>query len=647
MAKLNPLVAAHMQKKIPGYAAGGDVAPEGNAQLADAIPPEQLQNLKAMRYELPSQTTPQSSPLPEYSDVFGKPAAQDIVNRFRSAPPITAEQSAEVLAPKELPAVNGPRGMTALTPEVLPPEAPPMRGAAAMFPGETMPAPYTGGLPAATGPLAAASMMGGELAAPALAGVGLGNAAVKGLDSLTDGKYSDIVGAPGAWLGKKVYGGEDETPEWSGTTGHSDRPGTPNGPSLFDMVSAKYQDKTPEMTSAEAEAPTVTKGTRAPAAGDDGADDADQKKNAAVKTPSVNPIVARYLKDREDMKTAQDKANTNQAIAGISRAGGLAASSTYGATRGLDEGTFKELDANANRPVAALQATQEAGKKSLDEQQHMMKAQAEQEASDPNSPLAKQLRQVYGPIFKKAGLPTNSLDTMSAADIKAYAQNPLEFIEKEKVLESNKQLQLEVLKSRMATEQNNKNVGHLQTAQTGFNHDATKANQAMQAADDALANIQLAKSNPVAYSGTAIQMARAMAGGQRINKQELDRMGGSQAVMDRLGQVAKEMQSGTLSDKNAQFFTEVAQSMKKAAMDDVHGIAKRHAQQYSQLSGEPLETAYQKISGTPMPQAAAPSPQGAPTGDAVQVKDPAGKIRWIPKDQVKAALANHGTLVGQ
>jgi len=640
-------IAASLHNAHPNekrYADGGTVPLEGNATLADALSPEQLANYKAMSYELPSQSSGASSTLPDYNELMSKPYAQDIVNQNAMPRPSTAEQAAEVLAPKELPAVIGERGLAPLAGQgTAEAAAEASSNLPAVIPeaSSNLPAVIpeaSSNLPAVLPEAASAASEGSIMrAAGALASkLGL---------PLTVA-YEMLKSTPGA-----PEGDPDESKAKDAATKRSrdikmdavDASSLPPpvglgaSPSLFDMVSDKYKDLTPGMESGDSEvtskqaATPVAHSTSAPA------------QSPAAPT-SVNPVLAKYLQDRQELENAQQVSNKNRLIAGLSGAGGMLASSTYASNKPFEAGAFKQLDENANVPAENVVASQAAGAKSLQTQQEMMKAQATQEADDPNSALSKQMRGVYGPIFQRTGLPSEVLNGMSASEIKEYAQNPLEFISKEKATEASKQLQLEMMKARLGVGIDKTTAQHLMNAQTQSNNEAKKANEGVATAESALANLDLAKQNPVAWSAVPIQMARGMVNGQRINQAELSKLGGNQGgVMQKLEQIGKDAASGTISADNYNYFKQVAQALKNSATSERDAIVLRHAKQYSQLSGEPVDSAYQKISGVPMPSA--PSAGRSPSSEGtINVIAPDGSTRAIPASKLQSALDAGGKL---
>jgi len=145
----------------------------------------------------------------------------------------------------------------------------------------------------------------------------------------------------------------------------------------------------------------------------------------------VNPAVAAYL---AKIQAAQDQVKKNNEATGLtsalvqlghglSRAGGSA-----------DLSGVEAIAKNNDAPLTNLQGQIQGSQSAL----ALQKAQAGQ---DPNSPEAQALRKLYQPMLAKIGLDPSNLEGLGPDDIKSYVQNPVEFSEKQQVLQSNKELQ--------------------------------------------------------------------------------------------------------------------------------------------------------------------------------------------------------------
>lgn len=536
------------------YADGGDVVlpdvPPMSTSVSEALPPDQLQKLLEVRDQLPQQ--PGGPLLPDW--------AADAAAKERLPVPTQSEAGFRM--------IGEPTGGSVAT---VPEETGLVRRAAMPEVIDT-----TG---RTVGEEAAPSLLGaaGELASKAALPL---TAAYEFLKSTPAGTGEDDLMRDRQAKAAAAAGG---------------KPGDATGPSLFDMVSDKYKELTPQMT---APAPA------APARGTSGqvADSSPVSAPAPTSTtPAMNPLLAKYLQDRVDMKGAVEKANTNRLIAGISGAAGQLAASTYGATKPVDEAGFKALEDNASAPVTALQTVQGAGMKGIQEQQALMTAEQAQEASDPNSELSKRTQLIYGPILSKLGMPPQNLAGMSATDIKSELQQPMDTAAKIKQVEAQQATNRETALARIAAAGGTAMMGKLQTAQNQMNAEGKKSQEGLAAADSLIANLDDAKTNPISFAGTQIGAARTLVQGQRLNTQELDAMGGSkEAIIDKLNQIQRQAISGTITADNYSWYKQFANTMRKAAQDENNDIQLRHVKQWAQAAHKPLSDAYLDMTGNPL-----------------------------------------------
>jgi hypothetical protein len=217
-----------------------------------------------------------------------------------------------------------------------------------------------------------------------------------------------------------------------------------------------------------------TMGPPAPDSDDDDDSDDDSissSASAAGPAPSasgaINPQVQAYL---DKLKAAQAQVKQNQEGTGLASA---LVQLTHGIARAPGEANLQGVQAiakNDSSPVDNL-VQQESG------QMDAIKGQDALDSNNPDSEVSSRVRALYKPIFEKAGLDTSSLDDMSAADIKAYAQNPLEEQDKMATSTANRNLAVQAQKDRTALLQNGKQ----------------SAADAKQAADDEKTQAQIAK----------------------------------------------------------------------------------------------------------------------------------------------------------
>ena len=124
---------------------------------------------------------------------------------------------------------------------------------------------------------------------------------------------------------------------------------------------------------------------------------------------------------------------------------------------------------------------------------------------------------------------------------------------------------------------------------------------ALAAANTAEDQVHLAVSNPVAYSSVPVTLARMMTGTSRINQMEIQRLGGSQAILDKANQVATQLGSGTITQDNASWMEDLVNTIKNSHQTNIENRTAEIASQYRQLSGDDLPTAYKKLTGGDIP----------------------------------------------
>lgn len=153
-------------------------------------------------------------------------------------------------------------------------------------------------------------------------------------------------------------------------------------------------------------APIAAPAPPAPVAADDSGDDSSE----------MNPVLKAHLDDLMQLKQAQAQTRDNQEGSGLTSA---LVQLTHGISRApgsADLSGVQAMTKNDNAPVENVLAQQKIGDQV-----------AESQRSDD---IADTLRDVYKPIFKKNGLDPNSLDGLTADEIKSYAQNPLEYMDR-------------------------------------------------------------------------------------------------------------------------------------------------------------------------------------------------------------------------
>lgn len=174
-----------------------------------------------------------------------------------------------------------------------------------------------------------------------------------------------------------------------------------------------------------------------------------------------------------------------------------------------------------------------------------------------------------------------------------------------------------------AAKQQKTQASQLTNYQKMYNSDGViKAEKlASSAADTAMDQVHLAVSNPVAYSSVPITLARMLTGSSRINVQEINRLGGSQAIVDKANQIGTQMGSGTITPDNANWMEDVVNTLKTAHQTNIENRGVELSSQYRQLSKDKLPDAYQKITGQPIPQRFMQTPTQTATGSNINQAD--------------------------
>ena len=132
---------------------------------------------------------------------------------------------------------------------------------------------------------------------------------------------------------------------------------------------------------------------------------------------SINPVLQQHLSDLAQLRQAQGQAKDNQFGAGLT---GALAQITHGlshAQGSADMSGANALEATANDPVSNVLAQQKLGD--------------EVASSQRDDDIADNLRDVYKPLLKKAGVDASVLDGMGAEEINHYIKNLAEFYDRD------------------------------------------------------------------------------------------------------------------------------------------------------------------------------------------------------------------------
>lgn len=173
------------------------------------------------------------------------------------------------------------------------------------------------------------------------------------------------------------------------------------------------------------------------------------------------------------------------------------------------------------------------------------------------------------------------------------------------------------------------NAKHLETAQKNLNTDKNylKSGGIIEETNSVAHQLDSALQNPVAAAATPIALARMMTGGQRLNEVEINALGGAPGIMNRLQQIAQTMQNGTLDQSNHDFMLQLADTLRKSAEENQIEAEKKHANQYSKLTGQPFADSYMNLTG-----------KSSEDVDRIQARD------WVkknPKDKRVAEIRKH------
>lgn len=143
------------------------------------------------------------------------------------------------------------------------------------------------------------------------------------------------------------------------------------------------------------------------------------------------------------------------------------------------------------------------------------------------------------------------------------------------------------------------NAKHLENAQKNLNTDKNyvKSGGILEETNSVAHQLDSALQNPVAAAAVPIALARMMTGGQRLNEVEINALGGAPGIVNRLQQIAQTMQNGTLDQSNHDFMTQLAQTLRKSAEENQTEAEKKHANQYSKLTGQDFSSSYKNLTG--------------------------------------------------
>ena len=404
---------------------------------------------------------------------------------------------------------------------------------------------------------------------------------------------------------------------------------------------------------------------------DEVADQQDDDDDAQVQKP-VNPVLAAYLQNKMQMQQAQEQASRNQTATGLSAALAQIAHGISRAPGQADLGAINESAKSDNAPITNLVAQQKAGTDA------MQQARA-QEENDPDSPTSVATRKVYAPILTKAGMDPETLEGMSAQDVKDYLQNPIEFKQKQDQIQASKQATLEAQQARLQQQsedrankqdsrqqqQDQKTAVDLQTKLDSSGARAGnfgKAGAMSMAADRINAILrQYPDGNiPKAQTEELASASAALVGGGSIQSQNQLNAIVPQSLWGNAQALAAWLTNEPRGLQQQEFIKNIADSANREKevadkqMDDIkvqrlaayNDYAQRNPESFSRIiKSAGLDPTNYDFKTGEYKRSQSGSQSGQNSSGTVQIRDPQGNIRSVPVSKKDAAIAAGGTLV--
>lgn len=620
------------------------------ATLGESLPPEVLEYLAKLKGDLPADPNAQ--------------AAQSAVDA-QSIPGSTAADSAQTFldagsVPTKSAASSADAIEAALSKAGIPAEA--ASGAVPTAAADAVPAAAVGAAESAapamgdvlTDALGGVSKVAGEAALP----LTVAQAALSGPESATSSPMDGPVpGQPG-----KVFQGQDIVDDPS-TTGSADDVVKDTG----DLKAVA--DRLPDSSTPSSQGTTPIASDADGKDGDDDSSDATTAPQAAVakavdkvtdSKSKLDPVLQQYLQDKQDLLDAQAKANKNQEMASFGRAGATLAHAIAGARGPVDEKPWDAFDAEAQQPVTDVKNRQEQALKGLQTQQAMYQTKALADEQDPNSDVSKRTQAAYGPLMKMAGLDPTAIQGLSAGDIKATMDKPIEFsakLQELKDVAQMRRMQMQDsrdLKQQHQDEQEGAVIAGKLNAMTASSRStlglASKAkvqasrlkeilsdpNATTQDLNSAYADLNGIVSGTTTMGGTAHQaysnLQTKIADGLSFLT--------SNPTAPNIPEIKKHV--ADMADKMTSISDQVINNNTKSIQAGHAGWVSRHPDLWqNQLD---VQNASMGLGSAP-PQASVGTSAGPTPPGTVAIRDPKGNIRHIPTSMQAAALANGGTLV--
>lgn len=237
-------------------------------------------------------------------------------------------------------------------------------------------------------------------------------------------------------------------------------------------------------------------------------DDATSPASGGASPAPIDPKVAAYLQNKQQMDAAQQTAATNRLLAGVGRAAGTLARGSSQVT-GSDNAAYNALDQAAEAPVQDI----------LTQQKSQATEASNQETAaslDPNSDKSKAVQAMIQRLYPGKFTP-EQLAKVSAADAQDVIFKPLELDEKIKATQETKAATIEERNARTQQKVSDAQAKSYTTLRKDLesfrgNQSAQQAALAVQNSDKALALVQ---ATPTAQNLNLLadEMAKIATGG--------------------------------------------------------------------------------------------------------------------------------------
>lgn len=328
--------------------------------------------------------------------------------------------------------------------------------------------------------------------------------------------------------------------------------------------------------------------------------------------------------DSDAIKAAQEKSRGDMLSANLGEAGNDIASAFAagrGSTKGPDNKFYQGLREQAQQPLQNINQMRQA---KLGD----MQAGNAFASNDPNSSVSKAVQNAY----IKLGFPEGSLRSLAANDLKEI-QSPAELSAKLQNQKDMKELGLANIKATKDLAMGSKQTDKIAGAYKDTMNDkvVSQAKGQLAQADELMSATNDATSNPVSANALSALAARYVSGGQRINRQEMEALGGgAKDISDKLNQIMQTGSKGTLTPENAAFMRKFVDVTRKTAEESFQKAVKDRADSYAKIYGLNSQDLYDKfgvnsrISGTSDTKGTAAGMH--PPGSTVTVKGKAYRV---------------------